>query len=218
MNWKIIFIMLIGLTACKNKTEKSPIKEVEKIISLDSLYSEVNNEPVLNTESTTKITDCNFDKFISDNRISKIAKDIYLDNNWKLDNALGLLDSLTTKNKYSRPFYFKVVTLTYQKSDGAFSEGLGYEGKKYVKNNTKEFVSYFNSEKCFTEDDLRIWVNIIMLEFSLIANNEFDKNLIENYIEILNKNCLDCTENQKKTLKKFNSILRVKWNELLKHI
>jgi hypothetical protein len=164
---------------------------------------------------------CNFDNFIADKKTPKLAKDIYLDKDWNLSNdseVLGLLDSLTAENKLSRPFYFKVVTKSYKKSDGYYSEGLGYTGKKYVENNTREFITHFDNKECFTDSDLTTWADIVMLEFSLIADNEFDESLIDNYTNQLNTNCKSCSETQKETLKKFNSILKEQWNELLKYI
>src|SRR5699024_1246547 len=134
-----IIIALFALTACNNQTDKSVVDEKTKTVHVDSLYIDSNEINGAGGQSYKEFHNCNFDNFIADKKTPKLAKDIYLDNDWNLSNdnkALALLDSLTAKNKTSRPFYFKVVTKSYKKSDGYFSEGLGLAGKEYVENNT----------------------------------------------------------------------------------
>lgn len=175
-----------------------------------------NGENPINTK-----LNCKIDQFLNDSNVPKLAKDIYLDNDWNLSNdneALALLDSLAAKNKTSRPFYFKVVTKTYKKSDGYFSEGLGLAGKEYVENNTKEFIANFDDKTCFTDNDLTTWANIVILEFSINGEGEYDKPIIDDYIKKLKSNCKDCSPTQKENINRFSLTLKNEWKEFLKHI
>jgi hypothetical protein len=172
-------------------------------------------------QSFNEYKNCNFDELIEDKKTPKLAKDIYLNNDWNLNNdvkTLALLDSLTAKNKQSRPFYFKVVTKTYLKSDGYFSEELGLVGKEYVENNTKEFISYFDDQGCFTENDLLTWAKIIILELSISVEGEYDKPIIDNYFNKLKSNCINCSLTQKQNINKLGLTLKKEWKEFLKTI
>jgi len=217
MKWTTIILMLFGLTACNNRTDKSVVDEKAKTVHIDSFYidsTEVGGD-------YKEYHNCNFDSFIADKKTPKLAKDIYLDNDWDLSNdneALALLDSLTAKNKTSRPFYFKVVTKTYKKSDGYFSEGLGLAGKEYVENNTKEFIANFDNKNCFTDNDLKTWANIVIGEFSISGEGEYEKPIIDDYIKKLKSNCNNCSPTQKENINKFGLTLKNEWKEFLKHI
>lgn len=176
-----------------------------------------------NSSSNTKLN-CEIDNFLNDNNVPKLAKDIYFDNDWDLSNdneTLALLDSLSAKNKTSRPFYFKVITKTYKKSDGYFSEGLGFAGKEYVENNTREFASYFDNRQCFTDKDLETWCDIVLLEIELEQDNietTKEEHYIYGYCRKLRKQSEKFPKTQKETISKFIKILEKKWSEFLKHI
>lgn len=218
MRWTTIIISLIGLTACNNRTDKNVVSEKANTIHIDSIYIDSTE---IGGDYNKEYRDCNFDNFIADKKTPKFAKDIYLDNDWNLSNdnkALALLDSLTAKNKTSRPFYFKVVTKTYKKSDGYFSEGLGLAGKEYVENNTKEFISNFDNKDCFTDNDLTTWAKIVILEFSISGEGEYDKPIIDDYIKKLKSNCKECSPTQKENISKFGLTLKNEWKEFLKNI
>lgn len=155
---------------------------------------------------------CNFNDFISDKKTPKLAKEIFLGNNWDLikeGEALALLDSLKAKNKEARAFYFKVVTKAFKKSDGYFAEALGLAGKEYVENNTLEFISNFDNKACFTEQDLTTWAKIVMLELSLdTEENEYDKPVILDFVKKLKFNCNKCDALQKENMHLFGLILQ----------
>jgi hypothetical protein len=221
MKWITIIIALIGLYACNNRTDKNVLNDKTKTVHVDSLYIDSNEINGAGGQPYKEFHNCNFDNFIADKKTPKLAKDIYLDNDWNLskDNeALALLDSLTAKNKTSRPFYFKVVTKTYKKPDGYFSEGLGLAGKEYIENNTKEFISNFDNKDCFTDNDLKTWADIVILEFSISGEGEYDKPIIDDYIKKLKSNCKDCSPTQKENINKFGVTLKNKWQDFLKNI
>lgn len=158
---------------------------------------------------------CDFSRYLKDPNTPQLAKTIFNDQEWSLlnDSVMLFLDSL------SNPFYFKVVTISKKKSDGYYSEGLGVAGKEYVEENTKEFTRYFTKQSCFTSEDLTTWVNIVMLEFSILADDKSGRqSLMDNYVKKLNSNCSDCSAEQKDILKKFLQQLQKSWTEYLKAI
>ena len=213
MKWTTIIISLFGLIACNNRTDKNVLDEKAKTVRTNSLHIDNNEINDAGRQPYKESHNCNFDKLIADKKTPKLAKDIYLNNEWNLNNnneALALLDSLTAKNKTSRPFYFKVVTMTYKKSDGYFSEGLGLAGKEYIENNTKEFIANFDNKDCFTDNDLTTWADIVILEFSISGEGEYDKPIIDDYIKKLKSNCKSSSPIQKVNINKFGLTLQNK--------
>ena len=77
------------------------VDEKIKTVHVDSLFIDSNEINGTIEQPYREFHNCNFDDFIADNKTPKLAKDIYLDNDWNLSNdseALALLDSLTAKN------------------------------------------------------------------------------------------------------------------------
>lgn len=170
-------------------------------------------------KNSGKTDPCNYDKFLKDPSTPAIAKELY-NNTYKLqsDDPLSLLEYLESEEDDKRTFYFRVITNMKKIADGAVAEGLGGTGKEYIEKNTKEFASYFDEKNCFTDQDLSTWADIVMLEFSLLAENEFDKALVEDYNKQLLQNCKDCSASQQATLAKFTKLLESNWNAYLKSI
>ena len=218
----VITILAFGFFSCNNLANKKMVDyELAKdsLVQVNSLYNDKNeiNESAKYKEQY----DCDFDKFINDPKTPKLAKDIYLNKEWNLNNdneALALLDSLTAKDKSSRPFYFKVVTLSKKKSDGYYSEGLGLAGYEFVENNTQEFTSYFDNKQCHTDSDLTTWADIVISEFSISGEGSYDKPIVDDYIKNLKTNCKNCSKSQKETINKFGLTLKEKWEEFLKNV
>jgi hypothetical protein len=207
--WALTFIFtLLSCGQAKNETENS---------DLPPNFEENKNDTFVITDT---ISNCNYKKYVNGEKTSKLAKAIFYDKNWDLndDNVHSFFDSLTAKEKNARPFYFRVVTNSFKKSDGYYSEGLGGAGKDYVEENTKEFTSYFDNKACFSDRDLQTWADIVMLEFSLLADNEYDMSLMDNYIKKLTFNCNSCSANQKMTIEKFSKLLNNRWTDLIKEI
>jgi hypothetical protein len=217
MKWTTIFITLFVLIACKNSSD---ITKVDKPKKFKSTKSD-NNE--LEKGKSNEQSNCNFENFISDKTTPKLAKDIYLDKDWNLSNdmeALALLDSLNAKDISVRPFYFKVVTKTYKKSDGYFSEGLGIKGYNYVLKNTQEFASHFDNKECFTNNDLETWADIMLLEIHIEQENvetTKEEHLVYQYCRKLKNQSENFTASQKQTINNFIGILEKKWVEFLKN-
>ena len=221
MKLTVIIILIFGLLSCNNSADKKTVDNEtakDSLVHIDNFYIDQNE---VNSNEYKEFHQCDFDKFLNDPKTPKLAKDIYLDKEWNLGNdteALALLDSLTAKDKTSRPFYFKVVTKSEKKSDGYYSEGLGYAGYNYVLNNTQEFASYFDNKQCHTDNDLATWADIVIMEFSISGEGSYDKPIVDDYIKKLKSNCKDCSTAQKETINKFALTLKEKWNEFLKHI
>ncbi|MBK8845931.1 MAG: hypothetical protein IPO27_04875 [Bacteroidetes bacterium] len=222
MKLKFITILAFGFFACNNARENNlrdnETNQMKKdsLVHIDSFYIAENE---VSSNEYKEFYRCDFDIFLNDPKTPKIAKDIYFDKEWNLstdDKILALLDSLTAKDKNSRPFYFKVVTKTEKKADGYFAEGLAYAGYNYVLNNTQEFASYFDNKQCHTDNDLAIWAHIVILEFSIREEGSYDKTKVDDYIKKLKSNCKNCSATQKETINKFELALKENWNEFLK--
>lgn len=165
-----------------------------------------------------------FKKYLDDPATPKLAKAIF-HNSWEFkseyeETLLSFPKKLTSNNKPERPFYFKVVTNSAQKADGAFSEALSLAGHDYVQDNTAAFTSYFVGSGAFSNKDLETWAGIVMGELALNAENaddgKLDKNLVNQYTSSLYNNCADCSTEQKKVLDRFSTHLKKEWKEFLK--
>lgn len=221
MKLRVIILITFGLLSCNNSADKKTVDSEtakDSLVHIDTFHIDQNE---INSNEYKEFNQCDFDKFLNDPKTPKLAKDIYLDKEWDLRNdteALALLDRLTAKDKTSRPFYFKVVTKSEKKSDGYYSEGLGYAGYNYVVNNTQEFASYFDNKQCHTDNDLATWADIVIMEFSISGEGSYDKPIVDDYIKKLKSNCKDCSTTQKETINKFGLTLKEKWNEFLKNL
>jgi hypothetical protein len=221
MKFTVTIILTFGLLSCNNSADKKTVDNEtakDSLVHIDTFYIDKNE---VNSNEYKEFNQCDFDKFLNAPKTPKLAKDIYLDKKWDLNNdteALALLDSLTAKDKSARPFYFKVVTKTKKKSDGYFSEGLGLAGYEFIENHTQEFSSYFDNKLCHTDNDLATWADIVIMEFSISGEGSYDKPIVDDYIKKIKSNCKDCSTTQKETVNKFGLTLKEKWNEFLKNI
>lgn len=207
MKRTFLFLYLLGLTACHQSK-----KEIKK----DTVSNKEGNETLKNHD----LENCGFENILQSKKVSVLAKKIYTDADWNLDNeqeALALLDSLSAHEKSLRPFYFKVLSKAAKKSDGYFAEGLGLAGYEFVLNHTEEFASYFDHPACHTEKDLDTWTELVMLEFKIIGEEEDNDTIVENYINKLKINCKKCSASQQKTMDKFSLMLLDKWNDFLQN-
>jgi hypothetical protein len=205
-----------------NKTTmKSPLTLLILILFLSCGQNQTSKSesPTLPATDTSTDNRWHFKKYLNDPRTPQLAKDIF-NNNWKLndDEPLEFLEKIHGEDKGARPFYFRVVTNSRSQSDGAYSEGLGNAGYEYVKNYPGEFSNYFIGEEAFTEKDLKTWADIVMLEFEIIGEGEYDKPLVKDYLGEVYKNCKDCSTQQKEALDRFGKYLNEQWAEFLKHV
>lgn len=212
----LVFIFVLSIVGCKSSNDL----KVDKPKTSKSIQSD--NYDLEKAKSNVQ-PNCNFENFISDKRTPKLAKDIYLDKDWNLSNdmeALALLDSLNANDISARPFYFKVTTKTYKKSDGYFSEALGATRYNYVLKNTQEFASHFDNKECFTENDLETWADIVLLEIHIEQENvetTKEEHLVHKYCRSLKKQSENYTASQEQTISNFIGILERKWGEFLKN-
>ena len=208
-------ICLIVLVSCvqKSNNEKAKIKDSISNTSLKNIKQESKTEDTYDSS----IDRWKFKKYLNDSKTPQLAKQIFY-NNWTPDDeALVFLSNLSDSDKQARPFYFRVVTNSFNKSDGAYSEGLGNAGYEYVKNNPKEFANYFIGQNSFTINDLNTWADIVLLEMSLLDENANPnkESLVEKYLDEIVNNCDNCSKEQSNIIKQFGDILRKKWHDYL---
>ncbi len=167
------------------------------------------------------LPNCSFDEILSDSKTPKLAKEIFNNTAKNSDEALAYFKYISSKDKQKKYFYFRVLTNSYKIADGSYSEGLGNFGKEFIENNPKEFCDFFENKDCFTENDLKIWAKIVVLEFQIIDENiETGKGepLVESYSKKLLKDSERFPESQKKTIRKFTNYLKNEWGNFLKNI
>ena len=206
---KFILIGILSLFfSCKNN---------ERINNLDKgiiTSSEKKNEvkTLIRTEKKSYLNKaCNLEKFLKNPKTPKLAKELF-DNKAKNDDrALEYFENLKSTDKTEREFYFKVLTNLYKIADGSTGEGLGYSGLEYVENNTLDFLSYFENRECFSDNDLKTWAKILMLEFELVFENKNDVEVVQIFISKINLKSKSCNASQKKTLEKFTDFLTEEW-------
>ena len=170
----------------------------------------------VSAQSNQTFNNCNFEEILADKRVPQLAKDIYFNRDWSLsrdNDVLSLLDSLQARDKKSKAFYLKVVTKSYDKSDGFYSEVLGSVGKEYLEQHTVEFIAYFDNSSCFTREDLMTWTKIVILEFSIVAEENDKRTIVKSYIKLLKSNVKNCTALQKENMNAFCVGLEKEWRK-----
>ena len=146
MKTTTLCILIIGLLSCspsKKDTKTANSITIDSLVHIDSL----NIDERINAQSGyNEFQTCNFDKLLNDPKTTKLAKDI-INNTAKYSEVpLDYFDQLNSKDTLTKLFYFKVLTYSYKLADGAFAEGLGLKGHKYVEKHTKDFVSFFKTK------------------------------------------------------------------------
>lgn len=204
----------MALISCNNFGDKNA-KSESGLKNSSSITENGNNDEDVDSLHNSKgeIMDCDFEKLMNDRETPQLAKDLINNTVIHSEVPMSYFDNLDSKDKNSREFYFKVITNSYNFSDGAYAEGLGFKSKEYVENNTKDFISIFDNKDCFNNKDLTTWANIVMIEFKLKMENDFDRNLMENYCRKLNQNCIHCSNQQKELLNRFITMLKEKWTQ-----
>lgn len=211
---KAVYIFIVGiltfLFSCNQIDEGRKTNNENKALSQNPNGITTNKKTVTELEAN-----CNYNKILSDPNTPKLAIKLFHNDGVYSEEPLTYFDKLNSNDIKTREFYFRVITNSYTIADGAYAEGLGEAGFSFVQNNTKQFVEFFDNKDCFGEKDLEIWVRIVMMEVALVSYNEFDDGLIDDYINVLNLKCHDCSTNQQTTLKTFISLLKEQWFVLL---
>lgn len=209
-----VMLLTFGLLSCSDGTDNQVDNKRNDTLSADHIYM---TDGRISSDADRTAPTCDFDRSMNDPKTSRLAKDIYLDKEWDLNNdseALALLDSLTAKDSSTRSFYFKVVTKTKERSDGYYSEALGLAGYEFVEDHTQAFASYFNNKQCHTSEDLATWADIVIMELSISGTDGHERPVIDDYINKLKYNCKDCPTTQKETIDKFGASLKDKSSKL----
>lgn len=208
-------ILIIGLLSCSpSKIDTKTVNSIAKdsLVHIDTLYID---EKINAQSGYNEFQTCNFALLLNDPNTPKLAKDI-INNTAKYSEVpLDYFDQLNNIDTLTKLFYFKVLSNSYKIADGAFAEGLGYKGYEYIEKHTKDFASFFDHKQCLTEQDLSTWVDIVMLEFSLLGDNGSDKLIVDKFLLKLKSNCQNCSGSQKETINKFAVKLRNSWNDFL---
>ena len=116
------------------------------------------------------------------------------------DTTFAVLDSLLSKNRKNKDFYFKVANKIQQHADGSLGEFFSGIASKYYFDFNSEFIS--NSE-IMTSEDIKNWLN--QAAFDIIETEQATKKLpkIKERLDNLIINC-KCDDNKKALINKFN--------------
>jgi len=151
------------------------------------------------------------DEVLADKNTMPLAKDIY-QGRWELSNEnfaplLLILDSFPKMAPAVKGFYFIVIAKSFDKADGAYSEGLGYSGKDFVDNNFIEFLDFFCGEGKLPDIYLQKWAGIVALETELVRENQ-DAKIVSKISKIYGAKCKDCRSEQRAVSKRFEELLK----------
>ncbi|MCY7420654.1 MAG: hypothetical protein LH478_02810 [Chitinophagaceae bacterium] len=116
--------------------------------------------------------------------------------------AFMLLDSLLSKNKGSRDFYFRVFNKIMERSGGSLDDAVGDYALTYVENYPKDFL---DNSRNFTEDKLASWAGNIGIELFLSSQNQ--KEAFEKSTRMFKSNCKNCDLQQLARLDSFNNMI-----------
>ena len=137
--------------------------------------------------------------------IKKIGELVLQDSIAYLSNevtAFMLLDSLLSKNKTSRDFYFKVFNKIMERSGGSLDDAVGDYALTYVENYPKDFL---DNSRNFTEDKLASWAGNIGIELFLSSQNQ--REAFEKSTRMFRSNCKNCDQQQLARLDSFNNMI-----------
>lgn len=138
--------------------------------------------------------------YLSRNDIDNTSK-LFFQGKHKLyddDKTFAILDSLSTPNSITRPFYFYNFYTVMLNADGAIYEAIGDYFSVYAKEYPEELVCIFHLERYRgSEKDF-----IEILAYSLWTDT-----LLNEFLNEQNLNCTNCSKWTKGELKDFQSKL-----------
>ena len=138
-------------------------------------------------------------KFYLDNsQVSKIAKDFYFGKFRPKDDTktFSIIDSLTTKNNKTRPFYIFLVSKIIPKSDGALSESLGTSCKNFIELYPDFLIDFlFSESKIIDKTFIDNWAHQIAEEFMIECEGKQKQCINKSLTQALTKSKL--TNNKK---------------------
>lgn len=145
--------------------------------------------------------------------IKKVGELVLKDSVAYLSNevtAFMLLDSLLSKKKDSRDFYFRVFNKIMERSGGSLDDAVGDYALTYVENYPKEFL---DNSRSFSEDKLASWAGNIGIELFLTSQNQ--KEAFEKSTRMFKSNCKNCDLQQMARLDTFNNMI---WTTIAQNI
>ena len=115
-------------------------------------------------------------KFYLDNKqVSKASKDFYNGKFKASDdtNTFSILDSLRTKNNWTRPFYIYLISTMFKKADGALSEELGNTCKEFAEHHPDNLIDFlYSNSKLVDKRFINNWAKAIAGEFMIACEGQ----------------------------------------------
>ena len=222
----ILSVLMFILVSCGQATKKQAETASSEIVGEqekdNSIEQEESDNSIIEKEEKVfrqieldeKIGNRTLKDYLSDEKIPKVFKDVFLQKCALNDDdeTLALIDSLFSTDKERHPFYFVLVTRATWWSDGAFSEPLGMAIKEYVESNTQQLLDYFSTEAVLTQFDFKQWAKYTLCEI-LIESDENIKE-VENTRNLMKKNCNGCSPEKIKMIDKFIECMYAEYEEI----
>lgn len=115
--------------------------------------------------------------YTNNSRVSKNAKDFYEKKFRAGDDAktFSIIDSLKTKNDFTRPFYIYLVSTMLTHSDGALSEFLLPSCIDFIENSPNHLMEFLYTPNNKNKKYISDWARAIDNGFSLECDEEEKK-------------------------------------------
>lgn len=129
----------------------------------------------------------NAEFYLSRSDIDQVSKDFYNGKHELSDDekTFAIMDSISTSNSITRPFYLYNYFNIVLKADGALAESVGDPLITYSKKFPSDFVCFFEQERYKGYEDKLL----SYMGYSLYQEN-FHADLIKEQMN----NCIDCSE------------------------
>ena len=105
--------------------------------------------------------------YLDSKHISQLAKDFYNGKFPAVDDSrtLSILDSVTTTNHTTRPFYLLLMSRMMKTADGALAETIGARCKDFVEQHPNQTISFLFNER--GRKFLDSWAKAIAVELTI---------------------------------------------------
>jgi hypothetical protein len=125
------------------------------------------------------------------------------------ENVVSFFPQLYSESEETRVFYFQVITNAMTVSDGATSEGLGYEAAALVQNDLAHFTSFFTTNGCFDPIDIRTWAFCVFTEVQIESDPSSIRREVKSLQRSIKKNARKLPKEDRVVAALFNDYLEI---------
>ncbi len=139
--------------------------------------------------------------YLKNKAISQPAKDFYYHKFPASDDekTFSIIDSLTTDNNSTRPFYLYLVSNMLKKSDGALAESLGNSCNTFLQSHPNQILEFLYTNRISSPEFIDLWAYAIAGEFMITCEGKENQCVTASF----NKLLLKCKTDNKSLLRVF---------------